>query len=454
MSSFSISKGYDIRLAGRPAGEIEDHLDTATCIAYPLEFEGVKQRLLVNEGDRVKRGTPLIEDKKNTAFKICAPAGGTIQSILRGERRFVDQIIIQVDKDEQVEDFGTLSANDILSTERSAILDRLQETGYLSLIRQRPFSIMADPATTPKSIFINAMNTGPFRADANVVADDDPVAFQAGINLMTRLTDGKVHLCAGFGASSTLKNAENVEFHEFSGPHPSGNTSVHISRVDPIRPGDHIWTVKAVDLVLLGRLFLDGKLPASRVVSLGGSGVKEDRARHYRLRMGSDLNSLLDSASSSGEARILNGDILSGTIMRHKGLGLTQSAITVLPEGRERHFLGWLSPGAKLLSLSRAFLSGWKGGPGDNLALNTNRNGGHRALVLTGNFDRVMPLDIMTDYLIRAVMAGETDEAIKLGLLEVDPEDFALCDFVCPCKTEVQAIIRKGLEQVMEEEGI
>lgn len=450
---FRINRGFDIALAGKPVTDITDVAPSATVAVFPLEFEGIRQRLMVSEGDEVRQGAILMEDKTNEAFKLRAPAGGQITSIVRGARRFVEEIIIAVDTNAEAERFQSFSAEALQSLDRKTILDQLTTTGYLSLIRQRPFSRMANPNTRPKSIFVNAMNTGPFQVDAETAVGDDPSAFQAGLDLLTRLTEGDVHLCIGETAADTLNQAQRVTLHRFSGPHPAGNTSIHIDRVSPMKPTDTVWTIKAADLVGIGRLFLDGALPPHRIVSLGGPSVKPEARRHYRIRTGGDLATLLDSALNEGEHRVINGDVLSGTRIERKfHLHFHQSAITGIPADRERYFMGWTMPGLQQMSFTRTFASTWLPGKRD-WDLGTNMHGEVRALVLTGHYDKVMPLNIMVDFLIRAVMAGDTDEAIALGILETDPEDFALCDVICPSKVEVQDIIRQGL-QMIEEEGI
>ena len=452
MPDFRITRGFDIKLAGRPLPDVSDCLDSAAVAVYPKEFPGLKQRLKVKEGDLVERGTELMENKRDQRFRLCSPAGGTVTSITRGERRLVEKILIQIGLDERATEFRRYAADEMSGLDREEILNQLLNTGYISLLRQRPFSCIPDTEVIPKSIFVNGTNTGPFQADAKAVVQDDPQAFQAGLDLLARLTAGAVHLCISDGAGDTLRSARNVRVHTFSGPHPSGNTSVHISRIDPMVPTDVVWTARAVDVVLIGRLFLDGKLPVSRIISLGGPGVDGAACRHYRVRIGGDLEPLLRERLAEGEQRLVNGDVFSGSAMEkeHPCLRLQQSSITVLPEGRERRFLGWTMPGFNLLSFTRAVASSWLG-RNKSWRLNTSTNGGVRALVLTGHYDRVMPLNIMVDFLVRAVLAGDTDEAISLGILETDPEDFALCDFICPSKTEVQAIIRRGLRMIQEE---
>lgn len=452
---FKIKKGFDIALAGKPDVDIVNVKPSATVAVYPLEFEGLRQRLKVAEGDIVKRGSELLENKGNIDFKLRSPAAGKVISVIRGARRFVEKIIIEVAVKDEAEEFKKFSAEEIKTLDRKIILDQLTTTGFLALIRQRPFSGMADVNAKPKSIFVNAMNTAPFQADAETVVVDDPEAFQAGIDLLTRLTDGVVHLCMASGESGkTLTSAENVEKHTFSGPHPAGNTSVHISRIDPMGIHDVVWTVKAVDLVLLGRLFLDGTIPTSRIIALGGPLVKEDSRHHYRICVGGELSDLLKTSLVDEEPRIINGDVLSGATMEQDAhLRFGQTAITVIKEDKERQFLGWTMPGLNQYSFTRLLASTYLPFLRKGWSLGTNLHGEERAIVLTGHYDKVMPLNIMTDFLVKAVLAGDTDEAISLGILETAPEDFALCDFICPSKIEVQSIIRQGLKEI-EEEGI
>jgi len=474
MADFKIKKGFDLNLNGQPAREIDDAPESSLISLHPLEFDGVKQRLLVAEGDSIQRGTPLIEDKRNPNFKLCAPAGGTISCISRGERRFVDRITVDLDAKSEPVKLTQYSAEQIISLSRDDVLGILQNTGYLAYIIQRPFGRIADTAAEPKSIFVNGMNTAPGDADADLVAEDEPAAMQAGLNVLTRLTNGKVNLCVAPNGSDNLRLLKNVDIHTFDGPHPAGNTSVHISRICPMSPHDVIWTLKAVDVALIGHLFLNGALPTHRLIALSGNMIRPECRKHYRIRLGGEIETLVKQSlvavadydlmiddlmvtfDESLEPRCINGNPLNGTNMTLTGgLLFYQSTLSVLPEGDHRRMWGWMMPGLSSHSFSRTFLSSflslilgkrsWQ--------MDTNRNGGKRAMVLTGYYDRVMPLNIMVDYLIRAVLAHDTDEAIAHGILETLPEDFALCDFICPCKMEVQALIRQGLEEI-EAEGI
>lgn len=455
MATFSIRKGLDIRLAGAPDSAVADAPDAATIRVFPADVVGIKPRLLVKEGDVVQRGQGLIYDKRNEAFRLTAPSGGTVKQIVIGPRRLLEQVVIEVDPRAPALSFGRFQAAQLASLAREQVLSILQNSGLLALIRQRPFSRMASATATPKSIFVNAGASAPHAPDANVVLKGRESAFQAGLDVLTRLTAGKVHLCLHGGRpnAAVLTSARNVEVHTFTGPHPAGNPSIHISRVDPIKPGDVVWTVTAGDAALIGELFLTGEVPSHRIVGLSGTGVAEAGRRYFRARAGAPLATLLDGRLAAGEQRVIRGDILSGvktTAADHLRLGDAQ--ITVIPEDRERHLLGWMMPGANVFTVSRSFLSGWLG-RGRTWTLGTNQHGEPRPMVLTGLYDEYLPLNIMTDFLLRAVLANDTEEAIKLGILETDPEDFAACAVACPSKMDLPGIIRRGLNDI-EREGI
>jgi Na+-transporting NADH:ubiquinone oxidoreductase subunit A len=456
MAAFTIKKGLDIKLAGAPEPVVVDVPSADTISVFPSDLGPIKPRLEVQEGADVKRGSPLLHDKNNEALHLTSPAGGTVKSIVYGPRRALERIVIQVDPQEQVESYPRHQAQQVSTLSRDTLLGLLQQTGLLALLRQRPFGKVAQPATPPKSIFVNAAATAPFQADVNVMLKGRETAFQAGLDALTRLTDGKVHLCLDARGTNApaLTDAKNVQVHTFDGPHPSGNTSVHISRIDPLKPHDIVWTIKALDVLQIGHLLLNGEVPGTRVVSLAGHGVAEGQRKYYRVRIGQSLAGVLEGKLAAGEQRVLRGDVLAGEKTGDQdAVRLLDSGFTVIPEDRERHLLGWAGPGFNFFSASRAFASTWLGGLRKTWALGTNQHGELRPMVLTGLYDQYLPLNIMTDYLVRAVLANDTDEAIKLGILEVEPEDFALCALACPSKMDLMAIIRKGLQDI-EKEGI
>ena len=452
----TIKKGLDIKLAGRPQPVVSEALQATQIGLCVTEYPGIKPRLHVKEGDAVQQGSVLFYDKKNEKFKVRSPASGIVRSTVFGPRRVLEKIVIDLTPPEQSESFPRFSDDGISGLTREQLLDHLQDTGLIALIRQRPFSKIANPAVTPKSIFVNGMNTAPFQPDLNVAIQGHEKDFQAGLNALAKLTPGQVHLCIGHEqphASPAVTQAKNVVLHTFRGPHPSGNSSIHIAHIDPIKPGDAVWTVKAVDLVLIGQLLREGRLPTTRIIALGGPGVVDSARKHYRVRIGTPLKYFLEGKLAAGEQRIVSGDVLAGAEVPADGfLRFLDSSLTVLPEDRSRHLLGWLAPGLNLFSDSRTFLSRWLN-RGSEWDLTTSQHGNPRAMVLTGLYDRYMPMNILVDFLVRAVLAHDTEEAVKLGILETDPEDFALCAFACPSKTDLMGIIRQGLDEI-EREGL
>ena len=451
MADFKIKKGFDIKVLGKPAPLIEDYASPPMFAVYPSEFEGIKPRLKVSEGDRVKRGDVLFENKKNEKMLFRSPACGTVKAVNLGARRFPIEILIEASAEEESTTFETYTRDTIGQLAREQVVEHLLNTGLWPLIKQRPFSKIADPDATPKAIFINAANSAPFQSDFSVVLKGDEEAFQTGINALAKLTDGKVHLCKSGG--SDIPDFGNAENHTFGGPHPSGNTSIHINRISPILPHDTVYTVAAQNVILIGKLLLTGELPRTKVVALGGPAVKEAFCKHYRVQIGASLQPLFEKAIEDGEIRIVSGNMLWGdsvkpdTCVRYYG-----SEFTVLEEDRSRHLIGWTTPGLLQYSSHRVNLSALLG-KSKLWKLGTNLHGSHRAMVVTGWMDKHQPLNIMTDYLVRACLAHDTDEMIQLGILEIDPEDFAIAAFIDPHKTDVCGIIKQGLLEI-EEEGI
>ncbi len=452
MAEFKIKKGFDIKVLGKPAPHIEDYTDAQLFAVYPSEFEGLKPRLKIAAGDTVKRGEVLFENKKNEKMLFRSPCCGTIKAVNLGTRRAPMEILIERAEQEDRVTFETYTRDTVGKLSREQVVDHLLNTGMWPLIKQRPFSKIADPESTPKAIFINAANSAPFQADFSLVLKGDEEAFQTGINALSNLTEGKVYLCKSAG--SEIPDFGNAESHTFSGKYPSGNTSVHINRISPILPHDTVYTLAAQDVILIGKLLVTGELPRTKVVALAGPAVKEEFRKYYRVPLGANLQPLFEKAIDSRiEVRIINGNILWGdSISANSGVRYYGSEFFVLEEDRSRHLMGWTMPGLLQYSSHRVNLStllckakSWK--------LGTSLNGSHRAMVVTGWMDRHQPLNIMTDYLIRAALAHDTDEMVQLGILETDPEDFALAAFVDPHKTDVCGIIKTGLQEI-EEEGI
>ncbi len=418
----------------------------------PVEIAGMKARVLVAVGDRVKRGTPLVANKRNPAFRLCSPAAGRVVSVDLGPRRVVERIVIERDGDE-AEDFGT-AGRPIESMSREEVLGVLQASGLLALIEQRPYGISADPQAKPKSIFVNAMATAPFGVDPGAALAGRVAEFHAGLQVLGRLPHGPVHLVVPAGgvlpeAIATIGSLARL--HTVSGPHPAGNTSVHIHHIDPIRPGDVVWAARAADVAAIGELFLSGRFPVERVVALGGPAVIHGKARHYRVPWGCALADLLNGRITA-DVRVIAGDVLSGASVPPDGyLPLRSTSVTVIPEDRSRHLLAWANPFAAGVSASRLFLSSWLRPKPQ--ALGTNRHGAVRAMIVTGLYDRFLPMRVRLDFLIRAILARDWEEAVQLGLLEIVPEDVALAAYACPSKMDLVGIVREGL-RLAAAEGI
>ncbi len=451
MANFKIKKGFDVKVLGKPKAEIEEYANQQLFAVYPSEFEGIKPRLKVQAGDTVKRGDVLFENKKNERMVFRSPCGGTVKAINLGARRFPMEILIERAAEEESVTFDSYDRASLKQLSREQVAEHLLDCGLWPLIKQRPFSKIADPDTAPKAVFINAANSAPFQADFGLVLKGDESAFQLGIDALAKLTEGKVHLCKSAG--SDVENFENAESHTFSGKHPSGNTSVHINRINPILPGDTVYTIRAQDVILIGKLLKTGELPRTKTIALAGPAVKDEARKYYRVQVGANLKSLFEQALEDGEIRIINGNVLWGDKVKADTCACYYgSEFFALEEDRSRHLLGWTMPGLFQYSAHRVNLSSFLGFTHE-WKLGTNLHGSHRAMVVTGWMDRYQPLNIMTDYLVRAALAHDTEEMVQLGILETDPEDFALASFVDPHKTDVCGIIKKGLEEI-EEEGI
>ena len=451
MATYKISKGFDVKVLGQPEPVIEELGGQTRFAVYPSEFEGIKPRLQVKVGDKVKRGQVLFFNKRMDRTLFRSPCCGTISAINLGARRFPIEILIDADVNEESETFKSYTTESILQTSREELTAHLLESGMWPLIKQRPFNKIADPDRTPKAVFINAANSAPFQADFSVILKGDEDSFQAGVNALSRLTEGHVHLCTSAGIE--LPSFDHVEMHTFAGKYPSGNTSVHINRISPILPNDTVYTITAQNVILLGKLLTTGELPRTKVVALAGPAVKESARKYYRVPLGASLDGALAENFEGEEIRLINGNIMWGDQVKLDTCAhFYGSEYFAIEEDRSRHLLGWTMPGLCQYSSHRVNLSTLLGMT-HKWKLGTSLHGSHRAMVVTGWMDKHQPLNIMTDFLIRAAMAHDTDEMVQLGILETDPEDFAIASFVDPHKTDVCNIIKQGLAEI-EEEGI
>ncbi|HOC67851.1 MAG: Na(+)-translocating NADH-quinone reductase subunit A [Candidatus Hydrogenedentes bacterium ADurb.Bin101] len=483
MGNHQIRKGLNLPIAGEPQQVVSPK--QANCVAVmALDHVGLKPRMLVQPGDVVKRGQALFEDKKAAGALFTAPGAGTVRAVHRGERRALQSVVIDLTESEAsgsptAEDFQLFSAytgSPVDSLSREQVRDLLVESGLWVSLRTRPLSHVPHPEGVPNSIFITACDSNPLAPDMDALVDGRQAALDAGVLAMTKLTPGTIFFCkSAKDKLAPTVSAPNLQVETFSGPHPSGTVGVHIHTLDPIglriterRPRwDHlglhihlldpvggaktVWHIGLQDLLSVGELFLTGKLDVTRIISLGGPMVKKPRL--LRTRLGASIGELVAGELEDGENRIISGSVFNGRQAAGEVLGYLgrfHNQICVLREGREREFMGWLAPGGNKFSISRLFLS--KLTPSKLFGMHTGTHGSPRAIVPIGLYEQVMPMDIQPTYLLRSLCVDDVEQAEKLGCLELDEEDLALCSFVDPGKTDFGPILRRNLE-LIEKEG-
>jgi len=445
--TITIKKGLNINLVGEAAKTITV-VEAEMFAIKPSDFHGVFPKILVNEGDTVKVGTQLFFDKYRENIKFTSPVSGKITELRRGAKRVLLEIKIQSDSTNDFVDFGKSDPNNL---NRGQIVERLLESGVWPMIRQRPYNVIANPDHNPKSIFISGFDSAPLAPDYNLIVEGQNAAFQTGIDALKKLTDGKIHLNLqqGVSSSTVFTQCKNVEINYFNGLHPAGNVGVQINKLSPINKGDIIWHVRPSEVLTIGKLFLEGRFNAERIIALTGSEVIKP---HYvKTKIGAMARILTQNNVASGKLRYISGNPLSGIKIDREGyLGYYDSQMTILPEGDYSEFFGWALPGFGKYSFSRTFLS-WLGSGKKKYRLDTNIHGGHRAFVITGQYEKVFPFDIYPMQLLKAIMAKNIDQMENLGIYEVVEEDFALCEFIDTSKTEMQAIVREGLDFLRKE---
>lgn len=446
-----IRKGLNIPISGE-AEKVFTRAEQAEVYAVkPIDFPGLTPKLTVKEGDKVKAGSPLFFDKYHPEIMFSSPVSGEVNLIKRGERRKILEVIVTPDSNQVFEDFGKESPADL---SREKVVDKMLKAGVWPMIKQRPYSVIANPNDNPRDIFISAFDTSPLSPDIDFAVKDEAESFQAGIDALKKLTKGNVHLNlnADYPPSNVFAKVKGVVFNYFSGPHPSGNVGIQIHHVKPINKGEVVWVVNPMDVIIIGRLFLKGIYDSTKVIALAGSEVL--KPRYVILKSGASITNLVKDnlAQVPNKLRFISGNVLTGTKISENGfLGFYDNMITVIPEGNHYEFMGWAAPNFNKFSMSRTFFS-WLM-PSKKFNLHTNLQGGERAYVVTGQYEKVLPMDIYPVHLIKAILAKDIDKMENLGIYEVAEEDFALCEYVCTSKTEVQAIVREGIELMIKELG-
>ncbi|WP_417551434.1 Na(+)-translocating NADH-quinone reductase subunit A [Marinomonas fungiae] len=444
---YKITKGLDLPISGAPNQVIEDAPAAKSVAIIGPDYHGMKPTMLVAEGDKVKKGQVIFTDKKTEGVKYTAPASGTIAAINRGERRMLQSVVIKVEGNDAVE-FPKYSGSELKSLERSKAVESLVESGLWTAFRTRPFSKVPAVDSVPHSIFVTAIDTNPLAADPAVVLADKAEAFADGLTVLTRLTEGKVFLCKA--PESKIPTTSDVVVEEFSGKHPAGLAGTHIHFLDPVSDKKTVWSVDYQDVVAIGELFVNGQLDMTRVIALGGPQVSKPRL--LRTVVGADLNQLVAGELLEGDNRIISGSVLSGRKATgpYAFLGRYHSQVVVLAEGRERQMMHYLRAGFEKHSVLNVFISKLTGKSLFNMT--TTTNGSDRTMLPLGNFERLMPLDILPTQLLRALVVGDTEQAQKLGCLELDEEDLALMTYACSGKFEYGPILRDCLTTI-EKEG-
>ena len=444
-----LRKGLDINLQGQAAESLVEVPMAKEYAVSPLDYENVTPKLLVKVGDKVKAGTPLFFDKNNTRVLYCSPVSGTVSAVNRGEKRKILNVTVEADKEQVSEEFAVL---DLQKASREDVIEMLLKSGLWTMIQQRPYGIVANPADQPKAVFVSAFDSAPLAPCMNFALKGQKENLQKGMEVLAKLAGGNVNLSVRANAAGEMASLNGVNIHTFEGKHPVGNVGVQIHHIDPIAKGDIVWTVGIQDVAAIGRLFSTGKVDLHKVVALTGSEV--ENPQYYRIISGAPIASIVEGnikkQAEGDSVRIISGNVLTGKKVAIDGyISATASQVTVIPEGDKYEMLGWIAPRFGKFSVSRSYFS-WLC-PKKQYKLDTNINGGPRAFVVTGLFEEYLPMDIYPMYLFKAIIANDIDKMENLGIYEIVEEDVALCEFVDPSKTEIQQLVRDGINLMIKE---
>ncbi len=458
MASHKITKGLDLPLSGRPTQVIRERIQPTRVAVVADDFPGMKPRMHVEEGQVVKRGQVLFEDRKSEGVLHTAPGAGRVIGIHRGAKRALQSVVIDLSDGErsgeapetECQPFESYTGKAEADLSRSEIRDLLVESGQWAALRTRPYSKVPGVNSEPAAIFVTAIDSSPLAPLPEVVLADRRADFEQGLRLVARLSGGKTYLCLREHSDLAEGLDAPVQTEYFSGPHPAGNPGLHIHLLEPVHRNKTVWHIGYQDIAAIGRLFSTGRLDVDRVISIAGPPVADPRL--VRTRLGICIEDVAPGDFKS-EVRLISGSVLSGKKADGDSfgyLGRYERQISVLDEGRERELLGWLAPGRSRFSVLRIFLSNFVAP--QKFEMNTSLNGGERAMVPIGSYERVMPMDILPTFLLRSMLVGDVERAEELGALELDEEDLALCTFVCHSKIDYGPVLRRNLE-IIEKEG-
>jgi Na+-transporting NADH:ubiquinone oxidoreductase subunit A len=444
-----LKRGFDIKIMGSPGNEIVEYRAT-TYAVNPRDLKGISPipKIEVEIGDEVKAGDVLFYDKKNPKVKYTAPVSGEIVEINRGAKRAIEDVVILAD---QKTSFRKFEVGNLELRSRDALVEDMLNSGLWPMIRQRPYNEIAEYDEIPRGIYISTFDSHPLAPDYNFTLAGQDRYFQAGLNVLARLTDGDVHLGlnAGTKPADLFVRARNVRHHWFEGKHPAGNVGIQIHHIEPILKGQIVWTVSPEDVITIGEFFLEGIYDPTRIVALGGPDVRSPK--YFKTRLGARIGGMLDDNLDNDHIRVISGNVLTGKqVDREKGhLGFFHNQVSVVEEGDEYELFGWLLPSYMRPSLSKTFPAALF--PDYEHRVNTNTHGEHRAFVVTGQYESVLPMNIYPQHLLKSILAGDLDKMEGLGIYEVVEEDLAICEFVCTSKQDVQQILREGMDYLKEQ---
>jgi Na+-transporting NADH:ubiquinone oxidoreductase subunit A len=442
-----LRKGLDINLKGKAIKEVVTVKEPGRYSLVPDDFTGITPKVVVKEQDSVLAGGALFIDKNHPEVKFVSPVSGVVTSVERGARRKVLNIVVEASAEQSYEDFGKQQVSQLNGEQ---VKELLMRSGMFAFIRQRPYDVVADPTVKPRAIFVSAFDSSPLAPDFELALKGEEANFQTGLDALAKMA--KTYL--GISASqkvAALTQANNVTITIFDGPHPAGNVGVQINNVAPVAKGETVWTIDPQAVIFIGRLFNTGRVDLTRTVAVTGSEIL--KPAYCKLRVGAQLTGIFEGNVTTGkELRYISGNVLTGKQVSKDGyLGAFHSQLTVIPDGSDVHeMFGWIMPRVDQFSVSRSYFS-WLLGSKKEYVIDSRVKGGERHMIMSGEYDSVLPMDILPEYLIKAIIAGDIDRMEALGIYEVAPEDFALCEFVDSSKLELQKIVRNGLDALRAE---
>ncbi len=448
-TAFQIKRGLDVPIAGVPEQRVFDAALVRSVALVGDDYRGIKPSLLIAEGETVRLGQPLFEDKNNPGVLFTAPGAGWVKKINRGARRTLQSVVIELDGDDE-ETFGSWSLAKLENLDEQTVRENLLNSGLWTAFRTRPFGRVPRVDSEPAAIFVTAIDTNPLAATPSAIIGENSEAFADGLLVLSRLTEGHVYVCVASGGKVPTPGHRGIEVVSFAGPHPAGLAGTHIHFVEPVSLEKTVWHVSYQDVMAIGRLFTTGRLDVARIVALGGPKVTKPRL--LRTRLGASTEDLTRDELDEGPVRVVSGSVLSGRDARGWAgyLGRHHLQISIIAEGSEREFLGWLAPGLRKFSASRAFVSSLL--RPSQFDVTTSQHGSARAMVPIGSFERVMPLGLLSTPLLKALLVGDVETAQALGCLELEEEDVALCSFVCCSKYDYGEALRECLTMIEQKD--